>query len=113
MFRLNLLNCSEEIDLRAELSGQVGVATRHQWFHAVGYTVDDLRVHWAFPQSPNVSTLTVCGMKGIPPLQSVETTPVLRREFDQRSWKAVGGKYAHRIIGYLLPPITGRDPTLL
>ena len=34
--------------------GEVGVVTRHQWFHAVGYSLDDLRVHWAFPLHPGV-----------------------------------------------------------
>lgn len=47
------VNCSEN-----PKHGPVGVATRHQWFHAVGYSLDDLRIHWAFPQHPNV-----CGLK--------------------------------------------------
>lgn len=40
-----------------KIPGEMGVATCHQWYHAVGYTVDDLRVHWAFPEHPNVSIL--------------------------------------------------------
>lgn len=43
------VNCSEYTE-----HGPVGVATRHQWFHAVGYSLDDLRTHWAFPEHPNV-----------------------------------------------------------
>lgn len=54
-FRHDTLNCSAEMGLRERLGGEVGVATRHQWFHAVGYSIDDLRVHWAFPQTPSVS----------------------------------------------------------
>jgi hypothetical protein len=69
----------------------MGVATRHQWYHAVGYSLDDLRLHWAFPQHPNTE----------------DTTTSLRREFNQKAQKAVGGKYAHRVFGYLLPSLTG------
>jgi hypothetical protein len=72
--------------------GEVGVVTRHQWFHAVGYSLDDLRVHWAFPLHPGTE----------------DTTTSLRRDFDQKAWKAVGGKYAHRTFGYLVPPVTGQ-----
>jgi hypothetical protein len=72
--------------------GEVGVVTRHQWYHAVGYSLDDLRVHWAFPLHPGTE----------------DTTTSLRRDFDQKAWKAVGGKYAHRIFGHLLPPVTGQ-----
>ena len=108
------INCSEYSE-----HGTVGVATRHQWFHALGYTLDDLRIHWAFPQHPNVRGLLEGRGEGMVYMyvvsvlitwQAEDTTASLRREFDQKAWKAVGGKYAHRIFGYLLPPITGTSP---
>ena len=40
---------------RLEKSGGVREPSVDQWYHAVGYTVDDLRVHWTFPASPDVS----------------------------------------------------------
>ena len=45
-------NCSLP---RVSLGGEGGVVSIHQWFHAVGYSLDDLRVHWAFPRYPGVS----------------------------------------------------------
>ena len=33
---------------------RVGVVPADQWFHIVGLTVDDMRIHWAFPQHPDV-----------------------------------------------------------
>lgn len=85
-------NCSEVEELRHRLERNgVGELTADQWYHAVGYTVDDLRVHWAFPAHPDERT----------------TRSSLEREFNQRAWHAIGGKYAHRMYGYLLPPTTG------
>ena len=55
LFRLSVVNCSLPPTPRDLLRGEVGVASRHQWFHAVGHSLDDLRVHWAFPQQPGVS----------------------------------------------------------
>ena len=46
------MNCS--VTPVPSVRGEVGVVTRHQWFHAVGYSLDDLRVHWAFPLHPGV-----------------------------------------------------------
>ena len=48
-------NCSLVPSLQPEMAGAAGMVTSHRWFHAVGYTVDDLRLHWAFPQHPSVS----------------------------------------------------------
>ena len=92
--------------------GEVGVVTRHQWFHAVGYSLDDLRVHWAFPLHPGVRKKKKRERGGREPEyhlypQTEDTTTSLRRDFDQKAWKAVGGKYAHRTFGYLVPPVTG------
>jgi hypothetical protein len=89
-FRESAVNCS--VTPVPSVRGEVGVVTRHQWYHAVGYSLDDLRVHWAFPLHPGTE----------------DTTTSLRRDFDQKAWKAVGGKYAHRIFGHLLPPVTGQ-----
>lgn len=110
-FRQKALNCSMSARVRERLKGEMGVSTRHQWFHAVGYSLDDLRLHWAFPQYPNVSALHVyqkreSGMRAMFP-QTEDTVSSLKRDFNQKAWKAIGGKYAHRIFGYLLPPVTG------
>ena len=43
----------------------------------------------------------------LPLMQTEDTTTSLRREFNQKAWKAIGGKYAQRVFGYLLPSVTG------
>lgn len=92
------------------------MVSQDQWFHIVGYTVDDMRIHWAFPSSPDVRGGVwrgdwgrrdmVCELLSRS-LQAQITVSRLRKEFEQPAWHGVGGKYAHRTYGYLLPPSTG------
>lgn len=113
-FLLATVNCSLPTAPRNLLKGEVGVVSRHQWFHAVGHSLDDLRIHWNFPGSPGVCLcLSLSLSDQLRPLsvshQSEDTSHTLRREFEQKAWKAIGGKYAHRVFGYLLPPETGSE----